>query len=70
MKRIVRSTLRLDERLDFKIKFIAKQNNVSENKMKEYLLEIGLQTYFEKYDDYFKRENKKIRKEEKNDSKD
>lgn len=70
MKRIVRSTLRLDERLDFKIKFIAKQNNVSENKMKEFLLEIGLQTYFEKYDDYFKRENKKIRKEDKNDSKD
>ncbi|MBQ2946363.1 MAG: hypothetical protein IJY25_03940 [Bacilli bacterium] len=70
MKKIVRSTLRLDERLDFKIKFIAKQNNVSENKMKEYLLEIGLQTYFEKYDDYFKRENKKIRKEDKNDSKD
>ena len=70
MKKIVRSTLRLDDRLDFKIKLIAKQNNVSENKMKEYLLEIGLQTYFEKYDDYFKRENKKIRKEDKNDSKD
>lgn len=70
MKKIVRSTLRLDDRLDFKIKLIAKRNNVSENKMKEYLLEIGLQTYFEKYDDYFKNENKKIRKEDKNDSKD
>ncbi|MDO4962781.1 MAG: hypothetical protein Q4E75_01600 [bacterium] len=68
MKKTVRSTLRIDDRLDFKIKLIAKRNNVSENKMKEYLLELGIETYFEKFDNYLKNENIKLIKECNDDS--
>ena len=57
MSKIVRSTLRLNDLLDFKIKLLAKRNNISENRMKEYLLEIGIKTYLEKYDSYFQQEN-------------
>lgn len=53
MSKVVRSTLRLNDKLDFKIKLIAKRNNMSENAMKEYLLELGIQTYFKKYDKLF-----------------
>lgn len=53
LSKVVRSTLRLNDKLDFKIKLIAKRNNMSENAMKEYLLELGIQTYFKKYDKLF-----------------
>ena len=36
MSKVVRSTLRLNDLLDFKIKLLAKRNNLSENSMKEY----------------------------------
>lgn len=53
LSKVVRSTLRLNDKLDFKIKLIAKRNNMSENAMKEYLLELGIQTYLKKYDKLF-----------------
>jgi len=57
MSKVVRSTLRLNDLLDFKIKLLAKRNNLSENSMKEYLLELGIETYLDKYDSYFQQEN-------------
>ena len=66
MKKIIRSTLRIEERLDFKIKLLAKRNRVSVNRMKEYLLELGLQTYLDKYDGYLQVEDIKMKVGERN----
>ena len=63
MKKIIRSTLRLDYNLDYKIKLIAKRNRMSENSMKEYLLELGIQRYLEKYDKIFDYDEKIERKQ-------
>jgi len=63
MKKIIRSTLRLNEQLDYNIKLLANKNRVSENKMKEYLLELGIQVYFQKFDDYFMSQNKMLLEE-------
>jgi len=68
MKKIIRSTLRIEERLDFKIKLLAKRNRVSVNRMKEYLLELGLQTYLDKYDGYLQVEDIKMKDGERNEN--
>lgn len=64
MKKTVRSTLRIEDRLDFQIKLLASRNNMSANKMINYLLELGISTYLERFDNYYQEQNKKLEQEE------
>ena len=47
---LIRTTLRID-------------NNLSFNKMLTYIIELGYGTYMEKFDNYYEKQNKKLKSE-------
>ena len=63
IKGLVRTTLRIDNNLKTRIELLAIKNNLSFNKMLTYLIDIGYNTYMEKFDKYYEEQDKKIRKE-------
>lgn len=66
IKKLVRTTLRIDNNLKTRIELLAIKNNLSFNKMLIYLLELGYNSYMEKFDKYYEMQNKKIEREEEN----
>ena len=50
IKGLVRTTIRIDNNLKTRIELLAIKNNLSFNKMLTYLLDIGYNTYLEKFD--------------------
>lgn len=66
LRRNIRTTLRIDNNLKTRIELLAIKNNLSFNKMITYIIEIGYETYLEKFDKYYEMQDKKIRSEEKN----
>lgn len=64
LRRNIRTTLRIDNNLKTRIKLLAIKNNLSFNKMITYIIEIGYETYLEKFDKYYEMQDKKIRNEE------
>lgn len=66
VKGLVRTTLRIDNNLKTRIELLAIKNNLSFNKMLTYLIELGYNSYMEKFDKYYEIQNKKIEREEEN----
>lgn len=64
LRRNIRTTLRIDNNLKTRIQLLAIKNNLSFNKMITYIIEIGYETYLEKFDKYYEMQDKKIRNEE------
>ena len=64
VKGLVRTTLRIDNNLKTRIELLAIKNNLSFNKMLTYLIELGYNSYMEKFDKYYEIQNKKIESEE------
>ena len=64
VKGLVRTTLRTDNNLKTRIELLAIKNNLSFNKMLTYLIELGYNSYMEKFDKYYEIQNKKIEREE------
>ena len=64
VKGLVRTTLRIDNNLKTRIELLAVKNNLSFNKMLTYLIELGYNSYIEKFDKYYEIQNKKIEREE------
>ena len=64
VKGLVRTTLRIDNNLKTRIELLAIKNNLSFNKMLSYLIELGYNSYMEKFDKYYEIQNKKIEREE------
>ena len=63
IKGLVRTTIRIDNNLKSRIELLAVKNNLSFNKMLTYLLDIGYNTYIEKFDKYYERQNEIIKSE-------
>ena len=64
VKGLVRTTLRIDNNLKTRLELLAIKNNLSFNKMLTYLIELGYNSYMEKFDKYYEIQNKKIEREE------
>ena len=64
VKGLARTTLRIDNNLKTRIELLAIKNNLSFNKMLTYLIELGYNSYIEKFDKYYEMQNKKIEREE------
>ncbi len=64
VKGLARTTLRIDNNLKTRIELLAIKNNLSFNKMLTYLIELGYNSYMEKFDKYYEIQNKKIEREE------
>lgn len=64
VKGLVRTTLRIDNNLKTRIELLSIKNNLSFNKMLTYLIELGYNSYVEKFDKYYEMQNKKIEREE------
>lgn len=63
IKGLVRTTLRIDNNLKTRIELLAIKNNFSFNKMITYMIELGYNSYIEKFDKYYEEQNKKIKKD-------
>lgn len=61
IKGLVRTTLRIDNNLKARIELLAVKNNFSFNKMLTYLIELGYNSYMEKFDKYYEEQNKKFK---------
>ena len=59
VKGLVRTTLRIDNNLKTRIELLSIKNNLSFNKMLTYLIELGYNSYIEKFDKYYEMQNKK-----------
>ena len=64
VKGLVRTTLRIDNNSKTRIELLSIKNNLSFNKMLTYLIELGYNSYIEKFDKYYEMQNKKIEREE------
>ena len=64
-----RTTVRLDNNLKTRLQLLAVKNNISFNKMVIYILELGYQQYIDRFDTFFMKENKKLKKEKEEDEK-
>lgn len=60
----IRTTLRIDNNLKTRIELLAIKNNISLNRMFIYIIELGYQTYLERFDKYYFNEDLKIKSEE------
>ena len=56
-------SIRMDENLKTRIELLAIKNNLSFTKMLIYICELGYQTYIERFDKYYEKQNKKLESE-------
>ena len=59
----IRTTLRIDNNIKTRIELLAVKNNMSFNKMLNYIIHLGYERYIEKFDEYYKKENEILKKE-------
>ena len=67
---LVRTTIRIDNNLKDRIKFLSIKNNLSFNKMITYILDIGFNTYMDRFDQYYEEQNEILKKEKKQNEED
>lgn len=70
IKGLVRTTLRIDNNLKTRIELLAVKNNFSFNKTLTYLIELGYNSYMEKFDKYYEEQNKKLKESSNENEKD
>ncbi len=63
IKGLIRTTLRIDNNLKTRIELLAIKNNISFNKMIIYLIELGYNSYMNKFDKYYETQNKILKSE-------
>lgn len=66
IKGLIRTTIRIDNNLKTRIELLAIKNNLSFNKMITYILDIGYNTYIEKFDKYYEKQNEILKSESEN----
>lgn len=64
---LIRTTLRIDNNLKTRIELLAIKNNMSFNKMLNYIIELGYETYMDRFDKYYEKQDKIIKSEVKED---
>ena len=64
IKGLVRTTLRIDNNLKTRVELLAIKNNISFNKMLNYIIELGYQYYMDRFDKYYEEESLKLKREE------
>ena len=67
---LVRTTIRISNNLKTRIEVLSRKNNISFNKMITYILDIGYNTYMEKFDKYYERQNENLKSESENSEED
>ena len=67
---LVRTTIRIDNNLKDRIKFISIKNNISFNRMITYILDLGFNTYMDKFDKYYEEQDEILKKEKKKNEED
>ena len=70
IKGLIRTTIRIDNNLKTRIELLAIKNNLSFNKMITYILDIGYNTYIEKFDKYYESQNEILKSESDNNEED
>lgn len=60
----IRTTLRIDNNLKTRVELLAIKNNISFNKMLNYIIELGYQYYMDRFDKYYEEESLKLKREE------
>lgn len=70
IKGLIRTTIRIDNNLKTRIELLAIKNNLSFNKMITYILDIGYNTYIEKFDKYYEKQNEILKSESENSEED
>ena len=70
IKGLIRTTIRIDNNLKTRIELLAVKNNLSFNKMITYILDIGYNTYIEKFDKYYENQNEILKSESDNNEED
>ena len=65
IKGLIRTTLRIDNNLKTRIELIAIKNNLSFNKMLNYIIELGYNSYMEKFDKYYENQDDKLERDKK-----
>lgn len=70
IKGLIRTTIRIDNNLKTRIELLAIKNNLSFNKMITYILDIGYNTYIEKFDKYYENQNEILKSESDNNEED
>ena len=70
IKGLMRTTIRIDNNLKTRIELLAVKNNMSFNKMINYIISLGYQTYIDKFYKYYEEQDKNIRKEVNDENKD
>ena len=63
IKGLIRTTIRIDNNLKTRIELLAIKDNLSFNEMISYILDIGYNTYIEKFDKYYERQNEILKSE-------
>ena len=53
----IRTTLRIDNNLKTRVELLAIKNNISFNKMLNYIIELGYQYYMDRFDKYYEEES-------------
>ncbi len=65
---LVRTTIRIDNNLKARIELLSVKNNLSFNKMLNYIIELGYERYMEKFDRYYQEQDRLIEMEIFNDA--
>lgn len=60
----IRTTLRIDNNLKTRVELLAIKNNISFNKMLNYIIELGYQYYMDRFDKYYEEESLNLKREE------
>lgn len=60
---IVKFSIRMDDNLKTRVELLAKKNNMNFTKMLNYIVELGYQTYINRFDKYYEEQNKLIKSE-------
>ncbi|MBR1376683.1 MAG: hypothetical protein IJ565_02600 [Bacilli bacterium] len=63
IKKTIRTTLRIDDNLKTRIELLAIKNNISFNTMLIYIIELGYNSYMDRFDKYYEEENEKVKRE-------
>ncbi len=63
---LVRTTIRIDNNLKARIELLSVKNNLSFNKMLNYIIELGYERYMEKFDRYYQEQDRLIEMEKNN----
>lgn len=60
-KEVVKFSIRMNNNLKTRIELLSLKNNLSFTKMLNYIVELGYQTYIDRFEKYYEEQNKKLK---------